>query len=68
MTLLAKKECVTKIFREIREHFTPATDLRRKVDACEAVTKDIMKIVLESLASVDGDFDEERECLCELLA
>ncbi|KAG1930139.1 hypothetical protein F2P79_022561 [Pimephales promelas] len=65
-----KKNCIMKIFSEIREHSTPATDLRRKIDACEAVTNDLVKIVLERLAIVDGDFDaeQERRRLHELLA
>ncbi|KAG1927218.1 hypothetical protein F2P79_024407 [Pimephales promelas] len=56
-----KKNCIMKIFSEIREHSTTATDLRRKIDACEAVTNDLVKIVLERLAIVDGDFDAEQE-------
>ncbi|XP_067279675.1 uncharacterized protein [Pseudorasbora parva] len=65
-----KKNYITKIFSEIREHITPAADLRRKIDACEAVTNDIVKIVLERLSTVDGDFDaeQERSRLHELLA
>nr|XP_055051100.1 uncharacterized protein LOC129436861 [Misgurnus anguillicaudatus]XP_055051101.1 uncharacterized protein LOC129436861 [Misgurnus anguillicaudatus] len=65
-----KMNCIMKIFSEIREHITPAADLRRKIDACEAVTKDIMKVILERLATVDGEFDEDRERgrLRELLA
>lgn len=56
-----KRNCIMKIFSEIREYITPAADLRRKIDACEAVTNDIVKIVLERLATVDGDFDAEQE-------
>lgn len=39
----------------------PSTELRRKIDACEAVTKDIVKIVFQRLSAVSGDFDEENE-------
>lgn len=36
------------------------TDTRRRIDACDAVTKDIVKIAYESISGVDGDFDSER--------
>lgn len=48
-----KKNCIRKIFSEIREHIRHAADLRCKIDAYEAVTNDIVKIVLERLATVD---------------
>ncbi|KAL0149906.1 hypothetical protein M9458_054789 [Cirrhinus mrigala] len=35
--------------------------MRRKMDACEAVTADITKIVNERITSIDEDFDAERE-------
>ncbi len=64
-----KKNCTMKRFSEIRKHIAPAADLRHTIDACEAVTNDIVTIVLERLATVDGEFDAERErgCLCDLL-
>lgn len=40
---------------------TPSTELRCKTDACEAVTKDIMKIINERLSGIDKDFDAECE-------
>lgn len=49
---------ILKCYNEIREGVTPSTELRRKIDACEAVTKNIVKIVFERL-SMSGDFDEE---------
>lgn len=39
----------------------PSTKLRRKIDVCEAVTKDIVRIFLERIAAIGGDFDEKRE-------
>ncbi|XP_026051006.1 uncharacterized protein LOC113037895 [Carassius auratus] len=65
-----KNNNILKLFSDIREHVTPTADLRRKIDACEAVTNDIIKIVLERMAFVDGEFDAERERgrLRELLA
>ncbi|KAL1263752.1 hypothetical protein QQF64_006491 [Cirrhinus molitorella] len=48
---------ILKLYHEIRDRVPPSTELRRKIDACEAVTKDILKIVLERLA-MSGQFDE----------
>lgn len=48
-------------YNEIRERATPSPELRRKIDACEAVTKDIIKLIYERLSAVDGDFDAECE-------
>ncbi|XP_054872902.1 uncharacterized protein LOC111584426 [Amphiprion ocellaris] len=50
-----------KLYTEIRDHTAPAADLRRKIDACEAVTGDIIKIIYERLSGIDGDFDAEHE-------
>lgn len=50
-----------KLYHEIRERVTPSTELRRKIDACEAVTKDIVKIVLECVSAISGEFNEENE-------
>lgn len=58
------EETRNKVMREydgIRQHITPSTDVRRRVDACEAVTADIIKIIHERLAGVDGEFDAEKE-------
>lgn len=52
---------VMKVYGEIRERTTVTNEIRRKVDACEAVTKDMLKIIYERLTEVDGDFDAERE-------
>lgn len=52
---------VMRVYSEIRDSATPSTELRRKVDTCEAVTKDLMIIVSERLSGVDGDYDAVRE-------
>ena len=52
---------VMRVYSEIIERATPSTEVRHKVDACEAMTKDLMKIVNERLAAVDGDYDAVRE-------
>ncbi|KAK2846852.1 hypothetical protein Q5P01_009851 [Channa striata] len=51
---------MAKAFSELRERYTPSPAIRRKMDSCEAVTKDIMKIIMERLAAID-DYDAERE-------
>ena len=60
-TIEKGKDGLMRAYNEIRERATPSTELRRKIDACEAVTKDIMKIVYERLSAIDGYFDAERE-------
>ncbi|XP_032363653.1 uncharacterized protein LOC116677092 [Etheostoma spectabile] len=59
-----------RLYDEIRERATPSTEIRRKIDACEAVTKDIIKLIYERLSEVDEDFDAEceRQRLRQLLA
>lgn len=62
MTDMLEREIneIMKAYDEIRERATPSTELRRKIDACEAVTKDIIKIVYERISAID-EFDAERE-------
>ncbi|KAL1249113.1 hypothetical protein QQF64_022431 [Cirrhinus molitorella] len=50
-----------KVYSEIRERAMPSSETRRKMDSCEAVTKDIMKILNERITAIDGDFDASRE-------
>ncbi|KAK3519921.1 hypothetical protein QTP70_007773 [Hemibagrus guttatus] len=63
------RDNVNDIYTEIRNHFTPSSETRRRVDACEAVTKDIVKVCYERMAAIDGDYDSEtvRQRLRELL-
>lgn len=44
-----------KVYSEIRERTMPSPDTRRKMDSCEAVTKDIMKILNERITAIDSD-------------
>ncbi|XP_076858013.1 uncharacterized protein LOC143512031 [Brachyhypopomus gauderio] len=60
-TLEKGKDDIMKMFFEIRDIITPTAELRRRVDACEAVTKDIVKIAYERIAGVDGEFNAEHE-------
>lgn len=61
---------IMAVYSDVRARTTPSTELRCKMDACEAVTKDIMKIIYECLSAIDGDFDadHERHRLHQLLA
>ncbi len=56
-----KKNCILKLFSDIREYVTPAAVLKRKIDAYEAMTNDNIKIVYDRMTTVDGKFDAERE-------
>ena len=56
-----RKTDIMKLYDELRGHGTPDTELRRKVDACAAVTSDIVKILNERLTGVNGDYDAEHE-------
>ncbi len=56
-----RKHDLMKLYDELRAHGMPDTELRRKVDACAAVTGDIIKILNERLTGVNGDYDAEYE-------
>ncbi|XP_025755466.1 uncharacterized protein LOC109196819 [Oreochromis niloticus] len=56
-----RKDELLKLYTEMRSHIAPSSDIRRKTDACEAVTHDIVKVILERISGVDGDFDAEYE-------
>lgn len=60
-TLETAKNKVLGAYNEFRQCVSPTVEMRRKMDACEAVTADITKIVNERITSIDGDFDAERE-------
>ncbi|XP_069379882.1 uncharacterized protein [Paralichthys olivaceus] len=68
-TLEEGKNDVINMFMEIRAHLTPSSVTRRRIDACEAVTKDIIKIAFERISGIDGEFDSEavKQRLHELL-
>lgn len=56
-----RKDDIMRLYAEIRSYEAPSADIRRRIDACEAVTRDIIKIIYERITGVDGDFDAERE-------
>lgn len=57
------------LYAEIRDQLTPSSDTRCRIDACEAVTTDIIKIAYERISGIDGNFDSKtvKYRLCELL-
>lgn len=60
---------VMEVYLEIRRHSTPSADIRRRIDACDAVTADITKVVYERMSGIDGEYNEEnvKQRLRELL-
>ncbi|XP_039546986.1 uncharacterized protein LOC120492801 [Pimephales promelas] len=68
-TLENERDNVMNAYMRVRSCVTPPTDTRRRIDACDAVTKDIVKIAYERISGVDGDLDVEtkKERLRELL-
>jgi len=68
-TLEDGKNNVIDMYMEIRAHLTPSSETRCRVDACEAVTRDIVKIAFERISGIDGEFDSEevKQRLHELL-
>ncbi|XP_057686666.1 uncharacterized protein LOC130912537 [Corythoichthys intestinalis] len=63
-----ESDCVIKLYEEIRDHITPSSDTRRRVDACEAVTTDLIKVAHERLSGIDDyDRDNVKICLRKLL-
>lgn len=56
------------LFVEVRDHVTPSTELRRRIDACEAVTTDLIKVAYERISGIDEfDAGQVKHRLKELL-
>ena len=53
------KENIFKLYLEIRNNVTPEVDIRRKVDACESISKDLLRFLYDRM--VDEEFDELEE-------
>lgn len=58
-TMEGERDKVMNAYIKVRSDVTPSTDIRRWIDACDAVTKDIVKMAYERISGVDGDFDSE---------
>lgn len=67
-TLEKRRDDVMHIYLEIRDYIAPSSDTRRRVDTCEAVTKDISKIIFNRMACLEV-FEREnvKHSLRELL-
>ncbi|KAI3351063.1 hypothetical protein L3Q82_005630 [Scortum barcoo] len=63
------KEDIMNAYSEIRDLITPSTDIRRRVDTCESVTKEIISIAYSRAIDDENEFDEgqERSRLHDLL-
>ncbi|XP_014882084.1 uncharacterized protein LOC106943281, partial [Poecilia latipinna] len=63
-----ERDNVIKLYTEIREIITPCSDTRRLIDACEAVTNDIIRVAYERLSGIDNyDSKKVKARLRELL-
>ncbi|XP_073712790.1 uncharacterized protein [Misgurnus anguillicaudatus] len=56
-----RRDDLLRLYSEIRNQMAPSSDIRRKIDACDAITHDIVRIILERLSGLDEEFDAERE-------
>lgn len=62
MDAVEKQEVeLRKLYDGIRSHVVPSQEIKRKIDACTAVTTDLMKIMGIRLTEDDIDFDAEAE-------
>lgn len=63
-----EKDDLMRADTEMRQKATPSSELSCKIDACESVTSDIMRVVFERLSEVDGEFDaaQVKQCLHQL--
>lgn len=62
METLEELEAVAKVeYNSLRETSTPSQEVRRKIDACAAVTADLMQFMKVRLSETGEDFDAEAE-------
>lgn len=51
-TLKNERDSVMNAYIRVQSYVTPSTDTRRRIDACDAVTKDIVKIAYEGMTAI----------------
>ena len=62
MESLEKLEAIAKVeYDNLREKSTPSQEVRRKIDACSAVTRDLTQLMEVRLSEVGEDFDADAE-------
>lgn len=49
------------VYDEVRHRALPTTGTRRHIDACEAVTNEILKIAYERISGIEEHFDPDSE-------
>lgn len=59
--LKASNKNVKSVFEEIRNKSTPSVDVRRRVDTCEAVTNELLKVAYDRAVDEEEDFDADKE-------
>lgn len=60
-TLKQRQKDLVNDYDDIRSCVTPSLDLRHKIEACDAVFKDLMKIIYERMAEAKGEIGAQRE-------
>ncbi len=59
--LKISKEAIMNMYFEIRELTTPSTEIRRRVDTCESVSKEIINITYDRTTYDEDEVDETQE-------
>ncbi|GAA6111997.1 uncharacterized protein LOC122883133 [Tachysurus ichikawai] len=52
------RDDVMNVYLEIRDYIAPSSDTRRRIDTCEAVTKEISKIIFDRMARLEDLTDK----------
>ena len=66
-SLVKAKEDILSLYSDIRKYTTPDIELRRRVDACESISNDVLKIGYERMVHDEFDAVEDNQRLRELL-
>lgn len=61
-TLKQRQKDFMNNYDDIRTCVTSSPDLRHKIEACDAIFKDLMRIIYERMAEAKGELDAQQEC------